>query len=88
MQLVTSLTIPITGYSGSCHSSVILAPVSSPTDSFEERIRELCARALAASESECKPIIDELKSLIHGHVTRARELAVASFPQKINDDAA
>jgi len=55
-------------------------------DSVEERIRELCLKAISAPESECKPIIAELLSLIHEHVARARELASASFLPK--DDAA
>ena len=57
-----------------------------PTDSVEERIRKLCLKAISAPESECKPIIAELLSLIHEHVARTRELASASFLWK--DDAA
>ncbi len=61
--------------------------MSSPADSIEDRIRQLCERAVSAPESESGPIVSELKSLIHVPVTRARELVVASFPQK-KDDAA
>jgi hypothetical protein len=86
-QLVSSLEIPTIGYSGTSPLSGILAPVSSPADSIEDRIRMLCARVVSAPESESGPIVSELKSLLHEHVTRARELAVASFPQK-KDDAA
>jgi len=56
------------------------------TDSVEERIRDLCPKAISAPESECKPIIAEPLSLLHEHVARARELASASFLRK--DDAA
>jgi len=64
----------------------MLAPVSSPDGTCEDRIRELCARAISAPESECAAILAELQSLIHEHVSRARNLAVISFPKK--DDAA
>ena len=56
--------------------------MSFPADSIEDRIRELCAKAVLAPESEWEPIVAELKSLIHEHVTRTREIAAASFPQK------
>ena len=60
--------------------------VEFPTDSLEYRIRELCARAIAAPESEWEPILSELRSLIHDHVSRARDLAAAAFPR--GNDAA
>jgi hypothetical protein len=78
--------IRVAGYSGSAGSYAILPSVSSPRDSVEDRIRELCALAASAPESEWEPIVDELKSLIHEHVTRARTLAKISFPK--HDDAA
>jgi hypothetical protein len=56
--------------------------VSSPADSIKDRIRELCALAVLAPESEWEPIVAELKALIHDHVTRAREIAAASLPRK------
>ena len=57
-----------------------------PTDSLEDRIRDLCARAISASESESEPILSELRSLIHDHVKRAKDLATDAFWGR--DDAA
>jgi hypothetical protein len=34
----------------------------------EQRIRELCALAISARESEWEPILSELRTLIHEHV--------------------
>jgi hypothetical protein len=86
-RLISSLAIPTIGYGGNLQLSGILSAVSSPADSIEDRIRELCARAASAPESEWEPIVAELKSLIHEYVTRTRELAAASFPKR-KDDAA
>ena len=57
-----------------------------PTDDIEDRIRELCAKAISAPESESESVLTELKSLIHDHVTRARDLAADGFLK--GDDAA
>ncbi len=57
-----------------------------PTDSLENRIRELCSKAVAAPESEAEAILAELRSLLHDHVNRARNLAANAF-LKGGDDA-
>lgn len=46
--------------------------VTVTTPSVEEKIRELCARAISANESDWEPILSELNSLIHNHVIQAR----------------
>lgn len=38
----------------------------------EQRIRELCAMAISARDSEWEPILDELRTLIHEHVVFLR----------------
>ena len=48
------------------------------TGNSEDRIRQLCARALAAPETEWQPILSELQAMIHEHVNRARDLASAA----------
>jgi hypothetical protein len=60
--------------------------VGFPTDNLEDRIRELCAKAVAAPESESESILSELRAMIHEHVNRARDLAVEAFLK--GDDAA
>ena len=69
-------------YSGGLSLCGNFQSVEFPTDSVEYRIRELCARAIAAPESEWEPILSEVRSLIHHHVSRAKELAAAAFPQQ------
>jgi len=53
--------------------------VGFPTDNLEDRIRELCSKAVAAPESEAEAILAELRSLLHDHVNRARSLAANTF---------
>jgi hypothetical protein len=43
--------------------------------SLEQRIRELCARALTVSNSECEQVLGELRKLIHEQSEALRELA-------------
>lgn len=42
----------------------------------EDRIRELCARAVSARESDWEPILAELRTLIHEHVLFLRAVTV------------
>jgi hypothetical protein len=63
-------------YSRGFHGVTSYLEVS--TGHSEDRIRQLCARALAAPEAEWEPILSELKALIHEHVDRARDLASAA----------
>jgi len=53
--------------------------VEFPTEDLEGRIRKLCAMAVAARESEWVPILSELRSLIHNHVTHVREQAAVAL---------
>src|SRR4029077_11450904 len=64
----------------------IFQSVEFPTDTVEYRIRERCARAIAAPDSEWAPILCELKSLIHKHVTRAKTPATpySNGPMRLN----
>jgi hypothetical protein len=46
-----------------------------PSRRLEDRIRELCAKAVAADSSELSAIFSELKSALHEHSERLRKLA-------------
>jgi predicted trehalose synthase len=46
---------------------------------IEERIRELCAKALAAPEGEMNPILGELKTALHEHTKYLRQLATKAL---------
>jgi hypothetical protein len=55
------------------HSSGMLAR------RFEDRIRNLCAKVIAAHEDEVAPTISELKAALHEHNQRLRKLAAAKL---------
>jgi hypothetical protein len=42
---------------------------------LQERIRELCAKALRASDPECEKVFRELRKLLHEHSDALRKLA-------------
>lgn len=42
---------------------------------LQERIRELCAKALRASDPECEEVLRELRKLLHEHSDTLRKLA-------------
>jgi hypothetical protein len=42
---------------------------------LQERIRELCAKALRASDPECEEVLRELRHLLHEHSEALRKLA-------------
>lgn len=43
---------------------------------LEDRIRELCAKALMASGPELASVLEDLKSALHEHTERLRQVAV------------
>jgi len=42
---------------------------------FEDRIRELCGKAVAATTEELPPIVEELKDALHEHTIYLRKIA-------------
>ena len=42
---------------------------------LDDRIRELCAKIVAAQDSEVELTISELKSAVHEHTVRLRKMA-------------
>lgn len=46
---------------------------------LEDRIRELCARALIARGRELGAVVEDLKSALHEHTERLRQVAVAKL---------
>ena len=57
-----------------------------PSRRLEDRIRELCSRALSASGAELEPLISELQAALREHNSRLRKLAadkLANFPLRL-----
>ena len=52
---------------------------SVPSRRLEDRIRELCARAVTATGAELEPLISELQSALREHNSRLRTLAAAKL---------
>ena len=50
--------------------------------SVENRIRDLAAKAVSASEEESNQLLDELRSAIHEHANETRAIMRASYPKK------
>ena len=62
-----------------------LFTVSRPAD--EERIRELCAMAISARESEWEPILMELRTLIHEHVRFLRAVTAQLADREVENSS-
>jgi hypothetical protein len=54
-----------------------------PSRRLEDRIRQLCAKAVAAAESDLEPVITELKVALHEHTERLRKLAALKLARTI-----
>jgi hypothetical protein len=54
-----------------------------PPRRLEDRIRQLCAKAVAAPESDLEPVITELKVALHEHTERLRKLAALKLARTI-----
>lgn len=61
---------------------------------LEDRIRDLCAQAVAAGSGDLNPILSDLKAALHEHTRRLRTMAAAStlrppreFPPERRRDA-
>jgi hypothetical protein len=50
---------------------------------FEDRVKELCARAVSAVPSELDSIIQELKAALHEHTERLRKLAADKLSVRV-----
>jgi len=53
-----------------------VATCDMPSHRFEDRIRELCSKAVSSDDTEFPGVLSELRSAIHQHVQRIRTLAV------------
>ena len=47
-----------------------------PTGRLEDRIRELCSKAVASDDSEFASVMSELRSAMREHIDKIRTLAV------------
>ena len=47
-----------------------------PSHRSEERIRDLCAKAVSSNEAELRSIMSELRSTMREHIEKIRTLAV------------
>jgi septation ring formation regulator EzrA len=57
-----------------------LAPMS--LLQLNNRIRDLCAKAVEAEQHELEPILEELKAALREHTSHLRELAAARLARK------
>jgi hypothetical protein len=53
-----------------------------PSHRSEDRIRELCSKAVSSDDTEFPGVLCELRSAIHQHVQRIRTLAVRELAGK------
>lgn len=49
---------------------------------LEDRIRDLCAKAVAADESQAEAILAELRTALHEHVRFARQMTAATLSRE------
>jgi hypothetical protein len=56
-----------------------------PSRRLEDRIRELCHKAVTANDSELKQVMTELQSCLHDHADRLRQLMVLKLSKRKND---
>lgn len=48
---------------------------------MEDRIRDLCAKVVAAPESELQPVLTELQLALRDHTTRLRQMVAENLAQ-------
>ncbi len=59
-----------------------------PPSSLEDRVRELCAQAVAAkTETELRVVLPQLRAAIHDHIRYLRALAVEVIPEAFGRDS-
>ena len=59
-----------------------------PPSSLEDRVRELCAQAVAAkTEAEVNAILPQLRSAINAHIRYLRAIAVEAIPEVFGRDS-
>jgi hypothetical protein len=65
-----------------------LFPVAMPPSSLEDRVRELCAQAIATkSEAEMRVLLPQLQAAIHDHIRYLRAIAVEAIPEAFGHDS-
>lgn len=50
-----------------------------PSRHLEDHIRDLCAKAIAAPETELEPALSELKSALREHTARLRQMVAENL---------
>jgi len=50
--------------------------------SLEDRIRELCAKAVSSDEAELRIVMSELRSAMREHIEKMRTLAVRQLARE------
>jgi hypothetical protein len=59
-----------------------------PPSSLEDRVRELCAQAVAAkTEAELGVVLPQLQAAIRDHIRRLRAVAVEAIPEAFGRDS-
>lgn len=59
-----------------------------PSRRLEDRIRELCCKALSAQDSELEAVFSELKSALREHTQRLRKLLAIKLVNRSEDQPA
>ena len=57
----------------------ILAVLRVPPTDLEDRIRELCAKAVASDDHDVQSVISELRSAMREHIQKVRRIAAQQF---------
>ncbi len=57
-----------------------------PSRRLDDHIRDLCAKALTAPDSELDAIFSELNGALHGHNERLRKLAAEKLASRQKED--
>jgi hypothetical protein len=55
---------------------ILLHPSPVPSRRLNIRIRELCARAISADDTNFSQVLSELRSALHEHAAQMREMAL------------
>jgi hypothetical protein len=52
---------------------------------FESRIRDLCAKIIAAPEADLEPVLSELQTALHEHTVHLRRMAARNLVKKTDE---
>jgi hypothetical protein len=56
-----------------------------PGRDFESRIRDLCAKIIAAPEADLASLLSELRGALHEHTVHLRRMAAGNLVKKTDE---